>query len=475
MALPQAASSPGYRPRAASNPFKEIVNDHIDELFRVWDERFRAEHGSLHKRVRDLADAFLRCGDPHFGFLRLKCCNPECPSKTEKILPFSCKARALCPSCSKKRALLWAERMVEEVLPKVPYVQLVFTMPKMLRKAFLFDRSLYGELCRAAYQATLDFLREHFPALKRAVPAMVVSPQSFGSLLNHHAHAHAVVSLGLFDPQGTFHPLPEDFDFAPLGEIFLEHTFKALLKKEAVTKERVEILRTWRHSGFHVDASRRVAAEDRKGLESLLEYMERAPVALERLTYLDDGQVLYRGNYHPGLGRDHQLVSGLEFLALALPHVLLRFEITSRSYGAVSTTTRRRLGWIKKAEAPGGAPTVAVVEGEDSEFMRVRRRNWARLIARVWLENPSLCPTCGKEMKVLAAVSSPAQDDVIEKILRARGEWSPPWLYARSARGPPGHPVSPQPQKIAEEAWIDPPPTHEDELGDQGTGDNLDL
>jgi hypothetical protein len=30
-------------------------------------------------------------------------------------------------------------------------------------------------------------------------------------------------------------------------------------------------------------------------------------------------------------------------------------------------------------------------------------------------------------MKALSAISSPAQDDVIEKILRARGAWDPPW------------------------------------------------
>ncbi len=41
-------------------------------------------------------------------------------------------------------------------------------------------------------------------------------------------------------------------------------------------------------------------------------------------------------------------------------------------------------------------------------------------------------------MKILAAISSPAQDEVIERILRARGEWDPPWLRAKPARGPPG-------------------------------------
>ena len=52
-------------------------------------------------------------------------------------------------------------------------------------------------------------------------------------------------------------------------------------------------------------------------------------------------------------------------------------------------------------------------------------------------------------MKVLAAISSPTQDDVIEKILRARGGYhgrlrlrsargrDPPWARSRPARGPP--------------------------------------
>jgi len=280
-----------------------------------------------------------------------------------------------------------------------------------------------------------------------------------------------VSSLGVFDRQGAFHPVPEDIDFAPLEEIFREHVFKALLKKEVITEERVAMLRSWRHSGFNVNATRRVAAEDRAGLEGLLQYMERAPVSLERLTLLEDGRVLYRGNFHPRLGRDYQLVSGIEFLALALPHVLLRFEITSRCYGAISTTTRRRLGWSRKAEAKGGAPSVPVLEGEESEFVRVRRRTWARLIAKVYLEDPCLCTSCGKEMRTITAITSPAQDDVIEKVLRARGEWNPPWLRPPRARGPPPALTALQPSVITEDAWIDPPPRDEDGFGAKPNGD----
>ena len=91
-------------------------------------------------------------------------------------MPFSCKSRGAYSSCAKKRAIAWAERMVREVLPDVPYVQLVFTIPKMLRQAFLFERKLYGELCRAAYAATRELFHAQFPTLEKAAPAMVAAP-----------------------------------------------------------------------------------------------------------------------------------------------------------------------------------------------------------------------------------------------------------------------------------------------------------
>jgi len=40
-------------------------------------------------------------------------------------------------------------------------------------------------------------------------------------------------------------------------------------------------------------------------------------------------------------------------------------------------------------------------------------------------------------MKMVSAISSPEQDEVIERILGARGEWDPPWTRQRKARGPP--------------------------------------
>ena len=114
--------------------------------------------------------------------------------------------------------------MVTEVLPDIPYLQMVFTIPKMLRKHFLFDRALYGELAKVAYAATREFFAAHFSTIEKPIPAMIVAPQSFGNLLNSHAHLHALCSLGVFDQEGTFHAAPADLDFTPLEARFFEKT-----------------------------------------------------------------------------------------------------------------------------------------------------------------------------------------------------------------------------------------------------------
>lgn len=80
-----------YVPRASSNTLKKIVETHLEELQPIYDDRFRRQSGPLHPRVLDLFERFVKCGDPHFGFLRLRC--GDCAH--ERLLPFSCKARGL--------------------------------------------------------------------------------------------------------------------------------------------------------------------------------------------------------------------------------------------------------------------------------------------------------------------------------------------------------------------------------------------
>ena len=73
---------------------------------------------------------------------------------------------------------------------------------------------------------------------------------------------------------------------------------------------------------------------------------------------------------------------------------------------------------LRAAVAAPRPETKPGVESEtESELARSRRRNWAKLISKVSLCDPERCPGGGMPRKIVAAISSPTQDEVIEKIL----------------------------------------------------------
>ena len=122
------------------------------------------------------------------------------------------------------------------------------------------------------------------------------------------------------------------------------------------------------------------------------------------------------------LGRNRRLVTPVEFLAM-VPHIILRYEVEIRTYSVFSTTIRKRFGWVQEDDAESSAPDVITVE--ESEFVKLRKRNWARLIARVWKDDPEVSSDCGSKIEVLSAF--------VARLLASH----PPWQRERQPRGPP--------------------------------------
>ena len=105
-------------------------------------ERFAKEHGPLRPVVERVLRGFIRCGIPRHGFARVLC--DTC--RVTYAVPFSCRTRSFCPSCEKKRALLWAEWVRGELLEAVAHRHVVFTIPRLLRPLFRRRRELLSEL-----------------------------------------------------------------------------------------------------------------------------------------------------------------------------------------------------------------------------------------------------------------------------------------------------------------------------------------
>ncbi len=123
-------------------------------LFLILSQNFFAGSKKIHGFLMDLNFRailpitlfiyFLDCGILHNGFARVKyhACNHE------YLFAFSCKRRYFCPSCHAKRVVEFGEWACSEVLKNVPHRHFVFSIPKIIRIYFLFDRTLLKELSK---------------------------------------------------------------------------------------------------------------------------------------------------------------------------------------------------------------------------------------------------------------------------------------------------------------------------------------
>jgi len=146
-----------YRPRRPrQSPLYQVIERYLPEFERIYNDRYERRDGTWRPVIEEVARKFLRCGDLHFGFARVRC--PDCAH--EMFVPFSCHQRCLCPSCHQKRTLLAAETIAHTICAAVPHRQLVFTIPKRLRGFARYDRKLLGRLAVAAWQSVTKVYRQ---------------------------------------------------------------------------------------------------------------------------------------------------------------------------------------------------------------------------------------------------------------------------------------------------------------------------
>ncbi len=105
-----------------------MVEHHLDELIESFRDPDDPEVG-IPNFVEKEFRAYLTRGRPEFGLIKLRC--EKC--QHEHALPFSCKGRAICPSCAIRRREDTAAHLVEHVLPDVSLRQWVLSPPFELR------------------------------------------------------------------------------------------------------------------------------------------------------------------------------------------------------------------------------------------------------------------------------------------------------------------------------------------------------
>jgi hypothetical protein len=356
-----------YVPRAAADTVLHgVVREYLETFLAAAAARTGGQ--GLPRFIERELRGFLRCGLLVHGFLRLRC--DDCAF--ERLLPLSCKGRAVCASCGGRRMAEQAANLVQSVLPWVPVRQWVLTVPHRLRYRLAFDHALCRAVIAVFVRAVLGWYRRR---ARRAGwtdghSGAVTVIQRFGSGLQVNVHAHALFLDGVFTDaaDGTlrFHPAsaPTDVEVArlvatirtrvlrllrrrgvcldaadddapdPLAETSLALagiTSAAVQGRSALGPRagaRVRQLggvpgmpwvtstgpRQAHLDGFDLHANVAVAADNRDGLEQLARYVLRPPIAQERLSRTADGRVLLRLKAEWHDGTTHLVFEPLELL-----------------------------------------------------------------------------------------------------------------------------------------------------------------
>lgn len=195
-----------------------------------------------------------------------------------------------------------------------------------------------------------------------------------------------------------------------LEAIFRHKVFRMLLKRGKITEEMVRMLSAWKHSGFNVFCGNRISTNDETAMENLARYIIRASFSQERMQHLEqEGKVVYRSKD----GKDQKTFPALEWLAAMCSHIPNRGEQMVRCYGYYSNVAR---GKRKEAGTDDAIPCIL----EPQENSKAFRKNWARLIQKIYEVDPLICPKCKGAMKIISFIEDPS---IIREILAHLGLW----------------------------------------------------
>jgi hypothetical protein len=338
------APSTSYEPRSpAQGALYQIVRDHF-ETFRAQAASLRDGEG-LPRFVEQEFRGFLQCGWLAGGFARFHC--DDCA--LDRLVPFSCKSRAVCPSCGGRRMAERAAHLLDHVFPDVPIRQWVLSLPYRLRYQLAWNHDVCRSVVAVFVRSVLGFLRARARdgGASDGRGGAVAVIQRFGGALNLNVHFHALVLDGVFarNRAGTlnFHPAPRltaldvaealatveprikrllhrrglgegDVDGsasdvwaedAPVlaglaaasvqGTVALGPHRGARLRRQGDPREEGEPLEPGgchaRANGFDLHAGLVVPAGQRERLERVCRYALRPPVSQERLHLTGEGQV----------------------------------------------------------------------------------------------------------------------------------------------------------------------------------------
>jgi Transposase zinc-binding domain/Putative transposase len=187
-----AKATAEYTPRRPGDSLvHRMVAEHLETFLET---SVQGTSAPLPDYVIESFRGFLDCGVFERGFIRCHC--DACGH--DVLVPFSCKKRGPCSSCSSRRMAEEAAQVVDRVVPNVPLRQWVLSFP--------FPISVLAAKRHEVLKALGNIFAEE---IARCIETAAARPnvatgtisfvQRFGSSLNLHVHLHVMCPDALFE------------------------------------------------------------------------------------------------------------------------------------------------------------------------------------------------------------------------------------------------------------------------------------
>jgi hypothetical protein len=324
--------------------------------------------------VRPAFEKYLQCGIFAHGFARAR--RDDCGH--DFLVAFSCKGRGVCPSCTTRRMAETAAHLTDHVFPCLPVRQWVLSVPKRLRYFMQRDEAVLRIFLRVIEQTLQSHSLGVAQVCKSNKAVLHIGAVAFihrlGSSLNEHVHFHVCAVDGVFEAvageEGTcaqiaapgviFHPAT---GIDPEAQASLRRRIlRAFVGRGLLEGFEAQEMLGYAHSGFSVDTSVCIAAQDRAGLDCLLRCCARPPFASERLRKAGSGLVYRCAKQHSEPGSDQPDKRGAKRVVQADELHLTPLELIARLAALVPPlrTHRYRYYGVLAPNSPHRAATTAL-------------------------------------------------------------------------------------------------------------------
>lgn len=342
-----------------------------------------------------------------------------------------------------------AKHLVDSVMPEVPIRQWVMTLPWRLRSRLGYDRQAMSLFVRSFAEA-LSRRYKHFgkrvlglSSVNEAKTGSLTFVQRFDSALRLNPHLHVLMLDGVY-LEGEFFPLPAPSEdelikmasevsrkvLAHLGEDeLLEPQDDSVMPYLAAASTQGKIalgsgqghgqMRLVGHApstatttpcievaGFSVFADSSIAAQDKHARYRLCRYLSRAAVATKRLRRYRDGKLQYKLKRRWADGTEAVFFEPLDLIsrlcALIPPP---RFHLL-RYHGVLAAHAKDRSEVVPALKEDESPRAQLDLWDDDPAEPRKKRTPWAKLLAKVFKIDVTVCPSCGGNMRILAFVDA---------------------------------------------------------------------